>query len=274
MDPGSPLRFVRDDGAPSLDPARQRERNSLIASFFQWLNDAHGLNFSVFYDAFDRSRFLTGLWTTIYICIVSILASLALGLLGVWLAGSNSRIGRLVVRAYVQFFRNTPPLVQLSFFYFAVASLLPTVSDGFGGQSPLVSGTGWAIIAFSLFAGAFNVEIFRAGIEAVPETTIEAAESLGYTRLQLYLHVVLPLAFRICLPALNNNLINLVKTTTLAYAIGVPELLYAASQIWSEMFNVREMMNVLLVTYVALVAVLVWIMGRWERAMRIPGYST
>ncbi len=76
----------------------------------------------------------------------------------------------------------------------------------------------------------------------------------------------------ICLPALNNNLVNLVKTTTLAYAIGVPELLYAASQIWSEMFNVREMMNVLLVVYVLLVGVLVWVMHRWEKAMRIPGY--
>ncbi|AOG07383.1 amino acid ABC transporter permease [Bosea sp. RAC05] len=246
----------------------------MIAAYFERLNETQGLNFSVFYDALDRGRFLTGLWTTSYICVVAIAASLALGLLGVWLAGSKSRIARFVVRGYVQFFRNTPPLVQLSFFYFAVATLLPTVSDGFGGRSPLVSGTGWAIIAFSLFAGAFNVEIFRAGIEAVPSTTVEAAESLGYTRLQLYVHVVMPLAFRICLPALNNNLINLVKTTTLAYAIGVPELLYAASQIWSESFNVREMMNVLLVTYVLLVAILVFVMGRWEKAMRIPGYST
>ncbi|MCZ8042018.1 MAG: amino acid ABC transporter permease [Beijerinckiaceae bacterium] len=246
----------------------------MIAAYFERLNETQGLNFSVFYDALDRGRFLTGLWTTSYICVVAIAASLALGLLGVWLAGSKSRIARFVVRGYVQFFRNTPPLVQLSFFYFAVATLLPTVSDGFGGRSPLVSGTGWAIIAFSLFAGAFNVEIFRAGIEAVPSTTVEAGESLGYTRLQLYIHVVLPLAFRICLPALNNNLINLVKTTTLAYAIGVPELLYAASQIWSESFNVREMMNVLLVTYVLLVAILVFVMGHWEKAMRIPGYST
>lgn len=246
----------------------------MIAAYFERLNETQGLNFSVFYDALDRGRFLTGLWTTSYICVVAIAASLALGLLGVWLAGSKSRIARFVVRGYVQFFRNTPPLVQLSFFYFAVATLLPTVSDGFGGRSPLVSGTGWAIIAFSLFAGAFNVEIFRAGIEAVPSTTVEAGESLGYTRLQLYIHVILPLAFRICLPALNNNLINLVKTTTLAYAIGVPELLYAASQIWSESFNVREMMNVLLVTYVLLVAILVFVMGRWEKAMRIPGYST
>ena len=246
----------------------------MIAAFFERLNETYGLNFSVFYDAFDRSRFLTGLWTTIYICVVSILARCTRRWSASGLPAARSRLGRLLVRGYVQFFRNTPPLVQLSFFYFAVGSLLPTVSDGFGGQSPLVSGTGWAIIAFSLFAGAFNVEIFRAGIEAVPSTTVEAAESLGYTRLQLYLHIVLPLAFRICLPALNNNLINLVKTTTLAYAIGVPELLYAASQIWSEVFNVREMMNVLLVTYVLLVGVLVWVMGRWERAMRIPGYST
>jgi polar amino acid transport system permease protein len=250
-----------------------REPAVVIAGFFQWLNDAYGLNFSIFYDPFDQARFLKGLWTTIAICIASILASLALGLLGTWIAGGRWRLGRVLVRVYVQFFRNTPPLVQLSFFYFAVASLLPTVGDGFGGQSALVSGTGWAIISFSLFAGAFNVEIFRSGIEAVPGPMVEAAESLGYTRLQLYRHVVLPLAFRISLPALTNNLVNLVKTTTLAYAIAVPELLYAASQVWSEMLNVREMMNVLLVTYIALVAVLVWIMSRWERALRIPGYS-
>jgi polar amino acid transport system permease protein len=132
---------------------------------------------------------------------------------------------------------------------------------------------GWAIISFSLFAGAFNVEIFRSGIEAVPRSTVEAAESLGYTRTKAYIHVIAPLAFRICLPALGNNLVNLVKTTTLAYAIGVPELLYAAAQIWSEVLNVREMMWVLLFTYIAIVAVLVFVMQRWERALRIPGYS-
>jgi polar amino acid transport system permease protein len=79
--------------------------------------------------------------------------------------------------------------------------------------------------------------------------------------------------FRICLPALNNNLVNLVKTTTLAYAIAVPELLYVAAQIWSDENNVREMMNVLLAMYVAIVGVLVWAMTRWERAMRLPGFG-
>jgi len=107
----------------------------------------------------------------------------------------------------------------------------------------------------------------------VPKSTVEAAEALGYTRLQIYTDIVLPLAVRISLPALGTNLVNLVKTTTLAYAIAVPELLYVSAQIWSEDLNVREMMNVLLISYVGLVAILVWVLHRWEKALRIPGYG-
>lgn len=244
-----------------------------VAQFFSWLNDAHGINFSIFYDPFDRDRFLAGLWTTVALSVVCIIASVVIGIVGAWAQGAPSRIVRMIAQGYVQVFRNTPPLVQLAFFYFAFASLLPTVADGFGGREPVISSFGWAVISFSLFAGAFNVEIFRSGIEAVPQSTIEAAEALGYTRLGAYVHVILPLAIRVCLPALNNNLVNLVKTTTLAYAIGVPELLYAAAQIWSEVLNVREMMNVLLVTYIALVALLVAAMNKWERSMRVPGFG-
>jgi polar amino acid transport system permease protein len=242
--------------------------------FFRWLNDHYGINFSFFYDSFDRDRLLLGIWTTIELSCLCLVLSLAIGVVGAWLQGSRFTLLRRVMQGYIQFFRNTPPLVQLTFFYFAVGGLLPRLHDATGQAVPLVSSFGWAVLSFSFFAGAFNVEIFRAGIEAVPRTTIEAAESLGYARLKAYIYIVLPLAFRISLPALNNNLVNLVKTTTLAYAIGVPELLYAAAQIWSEEFNVWEMMNVLLVTYVALVGVLVWGMARWERALRIPGYDT
>jgi polar amino acid transport system permease protein len=242
--------------------------------FFRWLNDHYGINFSFFYDSFDRDRLLLGIWTTVELSCLCLVLSLAIGVVGAWLQGSRFTLLRRVMQGYIQFFRNTPPLVQLTFFYFAVGGLLPRVADASGQAVPLVSSFGWAVLSFSFFAGAFNVEIFRAGIEAVPRTTIEAAESLGYSRLKAYVYIVLPLAFRISLPALNNNLVNLVKTTTLAYAIGVPELLYAAAQIWSEQFNVWEMMNVLLVTYVALVGVLVWGMARCERALRIPGYDT
>ena len=120
---------------------------------------------------------------------------------------------------------------------------------------------------------AFNVEIFRSGIEAVPKSTVEAAEALGFSKLMIYRDITLPLAFRVVLPALNNNLVNLVKTTTLAYAIAVPEMLYEANQIWSDNVNVTEMMIFLLLAYFALVGVLVSGMNRWERAMKIPGYG-
>ena len=82
--------------------------------------------------------------------------------------------------------------------------------------------------------------------------------------------------FRICIAsfaALNNNLVNLVKTTTLAYAIAVPEMLYEANQIWSDNVNVTEMMVFLLFAYFLLVGILVGAMNRWERAMKIPGYG-
>jgi polar amino acid transport system permease protein len=244
-----------------------------IADFFRWLNDAHGVNFSIFYDSFDQTRFLQGIWTSVELSAICLVLSIVIGVVGAWLQGSNLKVTRRIVQGYIQFFRNTPPLVQLFFFYFAVGSVLPAMRDAHGQMVPVMSNFGWAVISFSFFAGAFNVEIFRAGIQAVPRATVEAAEALGYSRLKAYIHIVLPLAFRISLPALNNNLVNLIKTTTLAYAIGVPEMLYAAAQIWSEVLNVREMMNVLLVMYVLLVGILVWIMARWERAMRIPGYS-
>ncbi len=243
-----------------------------VAAFFAWLYDRTGLNFSVFTDSYDGGRFLTGLVTTVELSVLCMVFSVLLGLLGVWLLGAGGA-ARAVARSYVQVFRNTPPLVQLAFFYFALGGLLPTVTDSHGAQVPVVTGFGWAVVSFSLFAGAFNVEIFRSGIEAVPPAMIEAADSLGYTKAQLYRHVLLPLGLRICLPGLTNNMVNLVKTTTLAYAIGVPELLYAAAQIWSEVMNVREMMDLLLVVYIVLVALLVWLMERWERALRVPGYS-
>ena len=244
-----------------------------VWTWFEWLYEATGIKLTIFYDAFDRERMVAGVFTTIKLSVVCILCSVLIGLLGAWLQGSRVRWLRRAVQAYVQFFRNTPPLVQLYFFYFAVGSLMPMVDDGFGGQSPMLGSFAWAAISLSLFAGAFNVEIFRSGIEAVPLTTIEAAHSLGYSRLRAYIHVVLPLAARVCFPALNNNLVNLVKTTTLAYAIAVPEMLYVANQIWSDEVNVPEMMTFLLLAYGAVVGVLVWVMHRWERAMRIPGYS-
>ena len=83
---------------------------------------------------------------------------------------------------YIQFFRSTPPLVQLYFFYFAVdAAVVGTVRH----SRRLLSSYGWAVIALSFFAGAFNTEIFRAGIEAVPSRPSRLPQALGYSRFQI-----------------------------------------------------------------------------------------
>ena len=240
--------------------------------WFRWLHDATGINLVVFYDKFDRGRFASGFLMTAWLSAICVVLSVLIGMVGAWLQGSRLRAIRSIVHWYIQFFRNTPPLVQLYFFYFGIGSLLNS-ADASGRTVPLISNVTWAVVSLSFFAGAFNVEIFRSGVEAVPKTTLEAAESLGFSRLRAYVLIVLPLAFRISLPALTNNLVNLVKTTTLAYAIAVPEMLYVSSQIWSDELNVPEMMNVLLVCYFVLVGCLVYVMHRWERAVRVPGFG-
>jgi polar amino acid transport system permease protein len=166
-------------------------------------------------------------------------------------------------------------MVQLLFFYFALGQFTPSYSPDGWLEVPIISNVGWAIISLSFFAGAFNVEIFRAGLEAVPASTVEASESLGFTRTQTFSYVVFPLSLRICLPALNNNLVNLVKTTTQAYAIAVPELLYESVSIWNDYPSAQyPTMLLLFVAYIGLVGILVMGMNHWERGLRIPGYGT
>lgn len=243
--------------------------------FRQFAEDYPRWNFIFFHDPVQIDRILTGLWVTLELSIACVIFSVIIGVVGAWMQGSHLRVTRMIVQGYIQFFRNTPPFVQLLFFYFALGQFTPTYSPDGWLQIPIISNIGWAIISLSFFAGAFNVEIFRAGIEAVPRSTVEAAEALGYTRLGTYRYVVLPLAFRVSLPALNNNLVNLVKTTTQAFAIAVPELLYQSVSIWNDYPSAQYPTMLLLFTvYIVLVGILVFGVHRWERAMRIPGYGS
>lgn len=239
-----------------------------VASWFRWLHQASGIKLTIFYDNYDRSRFLEGFGTTLKLSFYCLVLSLLLGAFTAWMAGSRMKALRGAANGFVQLFRNTPPLVQLYFFYFAIGPLLPKV-----GGMPLLGSFGWAVVSLTLLEAAFAAEIFRAGIEAVPKAMIEAAESLGYSRSQVFRLIVLPLAVRVTMPAMTNNLVNLVKTTTLAYAIAVPELVYMSAQIWSEQVNVPEMMIVLLVCYVAIVGVITQAMQWLEVRLRVPGFG-
>lgn len=239
----------------------------LAASYPQW-------NFIWLYDERQMWRILSGLWTTIQLSILCLVLSVIIGVVGAWAQGAKSGVLRFCVQAYVQFFRNTPPLLQLLFFYFALGQFTPSYSPDGWLEVPLISNFGWAVIALSFFAGAFNIEIFRAGIEAVPNTTLEAAESLGMSRFRTYRDVVFPLALRTSMPALSANLVNLVKTTNQAFAIAVPELLYQSVSIWNDYPSAQNpTMVLLLVSYLTLVGMLSLGIGICERKMRIPGYG-
>ncbi len=246
---------------------------NVFQQFFYWLYVEYGINFIVFYDSWEFNRYLIGLRNTLFLCVVCVILSVIVGVIGAWLQRSRFGPARWLVFGYIQFFRNTPPLAQLYFFYFGLGSIMPRFTNEMGLQEPMLGNFQWAIVALTLFAGAFNVEIFRSGMEAVPKTTVEAASALGYSRWKAYVYILFPLALRICMPALNNNLVNLLKTTSIAYAIGVAEVLYVANQIWAVEFNVPEMMNLVLVTYLIIVSSFVWMMSRINNRMRIPGYN-
>jgi polar amino acid transport system permease protein len=239
-----------------------------VAAWFLWLYQTTGIKLTIFYDGYDRGRFVEGFLTTVRLSAYCLAASLVLGALVGMLQGARNTVARRAASAFVELFRNTPPLVQLYFFYFALGPLLPKV-----GGAPLLGSFGWAVVSLTLLETAFAAEIYRAGIEAVPKGMVEAAESLGFSRGQVYRKVVLPLAIRVTMPAMTNNLVNLVKTTTLAYAIAVPELVYMSAQVWSEQVNVPEMMVVLLVCYVAMVGIINQFMQWLEARLAVPGFG-
>ena len=226
-----------------------------------------GIKLTIFYDALRPRALHPGLLHDARLSAYCLVLSLVLGAFAAWLAGSRVAVAA-PVEGFVQLFRNTPPLVQLYFFYFAVGPVLPKV-DG----APLLGSFGWAVVSLTLLETAFAAEIFRAGIEAVPKAMVEAGGVARLLRGQTFRKVVLPLALRVTMPAMTNNLVNLVKTTTLAYAIAVPELVYVSAQVWSEQVNVPEMMVVLLCCYVAIVGVINQLMQWLETRLRVPGFG-
>ncbi|WP_349599825.1 amino acid ABC transporter permease [Thalassospira sp. NFXS8] len=243
-----------------------------IQTFFRELANS-GINLTIFYDAFDFERFITGLGNTVLLILASTFFSIIIGAIGTAILTSGRAFPGFLVRSYVAIFRNTPLIVQMYFFYFAIGSIMPVGQNELGLPEPLLGSFSWAVISLSLYAGAFNVETFRAGVGAVHGSYEEAAFALGYNRRQAFFAVTVPLALRFSFASLSNNLVDLTKATTVAYAVGVAELLYVSNQIWSDSLNTIEMMNVMLVIYLVLTGAVVFIINRVEAAMRLPGFG-
>jgi polar amino acid transport system permease protein len=231
---------------------------------------AVGMNYAFLLDAYDRSAFVHGALLTVWLAVVTAFGSLAAGVVLAALLTSGKPVLAGPARAFVEVTRNTPTLVQL-YCAFLVLNMLITQAVGPAGNpfTPFL----WVVIVLSLHKGVFHAEALRAGIEAVPEVTLEAARSLGFSRRDLLLRVQLPLAIRFALPALVNNLVDLVKMTAVASAIAVGDITYASIMIWTQRDNVLEMM-LLILLFFGLLTYAVNRAGRWlEYRLRMPGYG-
>ncbi|WP_018607200.1 amino acid ABC transporter permease [Uliginosibacterium gangwonense] len=230
-----------------------------------------GLNYSFLLSDYERIPWLSGIGITILLALCSILGSLLVGVVLAALLASRQAWLRGPARGLIELLRNTPTLVQLYCAFFVLNMLLNQVLGG-AEHNPLTP-FHWVVLVLSLHYGAYHAEALRAGIEAVPATTREAALSLGFSRVELLRHVELPLALRFSLPALTSNLINLVKSTALGAAIAVGELTYASLMIWVQRDNVLELMIFIFLIY----AVLTYVVARLGRALenylRMPGYG-
>ncbi|TKC86013.1 amino acid ABC transporter permease [Trinickia terrae] len=231
-----------------------------------------GLDYRFALAADERASFLHGMLVTLELSAAATAGSLAAGVaLAAMLRSPSAALAR-PARVFVELTRNTPSLVQLFCAFLVLNMLLSTALRNLGGVNPLTPFV-WSAVVISLHQGAFHAEALRAGIEAVPRATVEAAQSLGYSRRQRLWTVQLPLALRFALPSLVNNLVDLVKMTTIASAIAVGDVTYASIMIWTQRDNVLELMILILLFFGALTFA-VNRAGRWlEARLRIAGYG-
>jgi His/Glu/Gln/Arg/opine family amino acid ABC transporter permease subunit len=200
---------------------------------------------------------IEGAGLTVGISTAAMLLAIAVGLLAA-LCSQAGPVGLGAVRAYVELFRNTPLLIQIFIVYFGLPQLGLKLS-------PFLSG----LSALTLYAGAYNAEIFRAGLEAVPRGQHEAARSTGLSAAQVARFVVVPQAVRICLPALGNNLVSLVKNSALVSTIGMVELMFVANDISFNNFRTFEIYGAAAVLYVVLVLGLSRVLARLEARLGV-----
>ncbi len=162
---------------------------------------------------------------TITLFLITIVISIPLGLAATFLSRSRFAPVRAVTRAYVFVMRGSPLMLQLFFFYFGLP-FLPFV-----GRFLIMDRFTAGCVAFALNYAAYFCEIYRSGIESMPVGQYEAADVLGYTRSQTFLKIIFPQVFKRILPAVTNEVITLVKDTSLASAIGTVEMFTKAKQI-------------------------------------------
>ena len=215
---------------------------------------------------FDGKTFLDTLFSSIFfvpalitmgVTLAAMAMAIALGFLGALAALSRLAALRWLVQAYLGFFRGVPVLVQIVFWYNA----LPVLTNNFINLPALVAGT----LALGLNEGAYMTEIIRSGLISVDPGQREAARALGMTKAMAMRRIVLPQALRVIIPPTGNQFIAMLKTTSLLFAIAVPEIFSTGTNIYSQSFKYFEVLLVVSLWYLALTAVLTLIQKAVER---------
>ncbi len=186
---------------------------------------------------------LDGLYMTIFIFLMSLASGACIGLL----ACMGKMYGRGMVRRastyFIDFFRTVPEIVLVFWAFYC----LPLVFD------VQIPGTPTGIISLSVYAGAFLAEVFRAGIQAVPQAQLDAAAALCIPSYSLWRKILLPQALRRMMPALMNFMTELLKTSALLMTIGVGEMTYRANTLGQETFHFVEFLTAVAIAYFALI---------------------
>ncbi len=248
------------------------QRGSQTQSRFQW---------NVVGQYFFSSQVLHGLWFTIALTVIAMVAGIALGVvLAIMRLSPNSLLSG-AAWVYIWFFRGTPVLVQL-IFWFNLSYLFPQLTLGipFGpalvhlNANSIITSFVAAALGLSLNEGAYMSEIVRAGIISVDEGQTEAAQSLGMGRGQVLRLIVLPQAMRLIIPPTGNEVISMLKTSSLASVVLVTELLYSVQLIYARTYQTVPLLVVASLWYLAITSVLMvgqyFIERRYSRGAARP----
>ncbi|GAA2308453.1 amino acid ABC transporter permease [Streptomyces sp. 5-10] len=203
----------------------------------------------------NRDLYGAGLWATVELSVAAIATCTLLGLVIAAIRTSRIPVLAQLARCYLEVFRGTPLLVQMLFIYFGAVYLNIGNITVFGA----------ALLALTLFQGAYVAEIFRAGIEAVPHGQWEASRVLGLTRAQTFRSVILPQTRSIVLPPLVGQYLSLVKDTSIAVVIGYAELLREGQAIVDRVGHPGETYLAIAVLYFVICSPLSIVVRRMER---------
>jgi polar amino acid transport system permease protein len=219
---------------------------------------------------------LSGIPLTLLISFYAIIIGSVIGLGGALMSRSQHRALRWISAGYVDLFRKLPLYVVLLWIYFGFPTALRDVPDDIK-SLPVISllanmnAVTAAVIGLSLNAGAFLIEVFRAGIESVGRGQVDAAYSFGMSRWLAMRRIVLPQALRRMLPPTVNQYISVVKDSSLAGAIGVLEITRQSTLLQTQILHALEIYTFLGVQYFVILTLLTWLSNYLER--KFPQYS-